>query len=734
MTLRNDQGDIVGTYEYEHQAVSAARLQVSGTYTLTRPPATLTAGTDTVIVIPTVPADPSGLVVTPLSPTVLVPSWTDNSDNEDNFVVERSIDGVTGWAVVFTGAPMSTSFPDINLNPETTYYYRAAATNAEGSSGYTSVVSGTTPAVGTVSPPSTDIPTLVRAEIESTFTILPQDVNGWTIYEPTPNTMVYYIDPINGDDATASPYASNAFPNMKEPTLVGLSTYKNLDAAWNGQSGDVWFLLKGGADHTFEGVTRGIPSGLSPTVRAVVAGYDVANSGMPRISRFLNSYMRYWKGTNNSALIGIDFDNEQRDPDHAAFLGWGNTSGVVVGGVGAYGIPGGEENVTNLIEGCRFNYCSLGLHYNLDTVVRRCTLLNHYSETSHAQGCYGARSNVLFEENILDHTGWWDSGEGPGNAAATIFNHNTYLSDSDHVLFRGNIFSRPSSIGTKFTANPAAATPIADSVDSIEASHILLEDNFYFDCEVGASLGGNDDRGTGARWEHIYVLNNFFADIGYSQQTNRTLGWGIEIKDWDTGVFSGNVLTGHDNDNVTNTYGLLVAGHVSDVSANGNVFYDLGSKAAATTTKSVIFRQATVDPSYTFSNANPMTNVSFDGNYIQNPTSLTELLETTCDSGVSYTSNTFYSTAPDTGAAFEELGVDMDFAAWNSSVGGTNSLAVVTFADPTRNAASYMGSIGLTATKQAFLDAIRAQSMTNWDPQLTGKPVVDYLRAGFVPV
>ena len=67
-------------------------------------------------------------------------------------------------------------------------------------------------------------------------------------------------------------------------------------------------------------------------------------------------------------------------------------------------------------------------------------------------------------------------------------------------------------------------------------------------------------------------------------------------------------------------------------------------------------------------------------------------------------------------------------------MGGTNTYGAVTFVDATRDQASYMTSIGLTGTKAAFIDAIRAQSIDNWNQQLTGGPVSAYMLAGFVPV
>lgn len=53
------------------------------------------------------------------------------------------------------------------------------------------------------------------------------------------------------------------------------------------------------------------------------------------------------------------------------------------------------------------------------------------------------------------------------------------------------------------------------------------------------------------------------------------------------------------------------------------------------------------------------------------------------------------------------------------------------YSDPTRSVATYMGSIGGTATFQGFVDAISAQSKDNWNPALTANAVNNYIRSGF---
>ena len=114
----------------------------------------------------------------------------------------------------------------------------------------------------------------------------------------------------------------------------------------------------------------------------------------------------------------------------------------------------------------------------------------------------------------------------------------------------------------------------------------------------------------------MFVLNNAITAGGESQQTRRTLGWGIDMQDWDTGVLAGNVFIGTDNPAVTNTYSWKLMGHTRDVSINHNVSFN-SSSSGETTAKAVLFKE-----DYDGS----IQNVSHHNNWIQNYSSTGEML------------------------------------------------------------------------------------------------------------
>lgn len=68
-------------------------------------------------------------------------SWQDNSTGETGFKIERSADGVSGWAQIDTAT--EAYYSDLDVNPGETWYYRVRAYDATSNSNYSNVANAT---------------------------------------------------------------------------------------------------------------------------------------------------------------------------------------------------------------------------------------------------------------------------------------------------------------------------------------------------------------------------------------------------------------------------------------------------------------------------------------------------------------------------------------------------------------------------------------------------------------
>jgi hypothetical protein len=93
------------------------------------------------------PAAPSSLLAQALSSIEIQLTWKDNATNEDNFLLERSTDGIT-FTQFNMRAANTTSFKVTGLAPGTTYTFRVRAKNAAGPSAYSNPATARTQLTG----------------------------------------------------------------------------------------------------------------------------------------------------------------------------------------------------------------------------------------------------------------------------------------------------------------------------------------------------------------------------------------------------------------------------------------------------------------------------------------------------------------------------------------------------------------------------------------------------------
>ena len=182
----------------------------------------------------TAPAAPSTLTA---SASATAPSsavnlrWSDNSNNEAAFLVERATGGGSYLQVASLGAN-ATTYADQNLLPSTTYTYRVRASNAAGFSGYTNAVSATT--TGQAAPA---VPTAVSPASGATNVSLDADLS-WSC------VGAQQYDVYFGTASAPALYASNlTSASQSLPRLAASTTYYWKVVGKNGAgstAGAVW--------------------------------------------------------------------------------------------------------------------------------------------------------------------------------------------------------------------------------------------------------------------------------------------------------------------------------------------------------------------------------------------------------------------------------------------------------------------------------------------------------------
>ncbi|MDI6787690.1 MAG: fibronectin type III domain-containing protein, partial [Planctomycetota bacterium] len=179
------------------------------------------------------PISPSGLVVTTVSLSQINLTWTDNSDNEVGFKIERK-EGIGGtYAQIDTVTTGITSYSNTSgLSANTTYYYQVRAYNTQGNSDYCGSANTTTLPLAVASP----TPSNALTNISLTPQIQWASAAGATSYD------VY----IGITTTNWSAVITNTINLYYSPTTLTFNTlyYWRVDAntSLGTTSGDIWLF------------------------------------------------------------------------------------------------------------------------------------------------------------------------------------------------------------------------------------------------------------------------------------------------------------------------------------------------------------------------------------------------------------------------------------------------------------------------------------------------------------
>ena len=551
---------------------------------------------------------------------------------------------------------------------------------------------------------------------------LPRDAEGWTIFTPSADSRLIYVSGSTGDDNSADYYllsdpAVGGHP-FHPAAVIPFRTYAAACALAREGYPD-WILFHRG--ETYDNVRIDLLSGRNEREYALTTCYGSGSlpllhpDGESRLINGLSSNIRYCAVT--------DLDGYAAAHDPAAY-----PPGTMPPrcGAGLDVLTGNGVIHHILFEGVRLRCFEGNVIQSYeqgvvrDITLRRCTVLDNFQgdrADGHCQGLFvGGVTGLFIEECVFDHNGWYSQDDGndtvelPGEA--TMFNHNTYIADCGDVTLRNNVFLRSSSIQNKFTANLG----IPDS-----SPNIALQGNLYVDGEIGISLGGNVD--TAYKFQGMTVTGNVFTEIGRSRPTNRTLGWGLDIADWDGGIVRDNYFIHNTTAAVDNTYAINISGGTRDVLITDNVIYGQNETGSNPWGNGIM-----VDHTFTKENISVRRNIIQEPGF---PMVIASFASAEDAYNVRFLGNRYFLP----GAAAEDpfrIGGDwLSFAQWSSRLHDNSEFAAAAFPDPGRDIAGYQALQGGPATIDAFILSCRTQNRDSWNDAYTAQTVTAWLKAGF---
>lgn len=563
---------------------------------------------------------------------------------------------------------------------------------------------------------------------------LPVDDQGWTIVEPAADSRLIYVSASEGNDDNGAVYAIKDAAVGERPLSPDgpIHPFKTLEKALeNARDGKPdWILLKRG--DVWRDTTVDMRSGRSASEPFVVRAYGEGErpvfKGRRGGVRFGNSKQGVQHAVLMDLVLYCSF-LDPKSPDYGVDKAEELSRTMASMGIGIHGGSREPAAENNLVENCMIRFSGFSCTGDpglpmMNCVFRRDVVLDKYPPTGHTMGMWGSSASVLLEECIFDHNGWLVQG-GRGTEGeigrAIALSHNTYCGNMYNTLFRGNIFTRPASMGNKFTANNRPAS----------SCRIMVENNLYVDGDIGISMGGN--KAGPLRWKDCRVTDNVMLDIGLTRPTNRPLAWYLDVYDWDGGLVAGNLLLHQCSQKQTGTYAIMIAsieakhtgkhagpaGHIRNVTVRDNVIHGLFSGGA-------VLNVANAE-------GGRIENIRIADNQIQMPGLETRLVAMMGKglSEVRLSGNTYYSDA-DKDACFRVNKAEMDFKQWKERAGEPDAqVDRIEYPDDTRSIQSYMKHLGLDPTHEAFYAEIRKQCRANWRPEFTAPVINDWMRAGF---
>ena len=551
-----------------------------------------------------------------------------------------------------------------------------------------------------------------------------RDPNGWTVVTPSSDSRIIYVSSKDGDDGKGAFVLGSDIPpgqTAQARLPAAAFPFKTIAKAKSllRPGYPDWLLLKAGdiwAEHigsvsdaggrstseprVFSSYETGDRPQLQPSP-ADIAGTSGAGGVIYHTGSAVTSHVYF---------IGLEIYNAARDPSSPSFIHDASrkAAGLDFPAIGWY-----DNGDDVLFEDCFIHFCSMGAEITTNGsssvatnfTIRRSIFADMYAINGHSQGMYTNRvSGAVIEENIFDHNAWNDDAGVP----ADIFNHHLYMANLAHSTVRNNVFLRAESLATKFISGA-----LNGAVD------VTIDNNFYFEGEVGISVGYQNAAGGadgtpsgGSVTNGLHITNNVLLQIDRDNPTGRGLGWGMDLKSVSNVELSGNIFSDFSATDSTYAINLQSADQTTCISSNvtieGNTLYRIKNQGIR------LFPQA------------GWSNVQIRNNAIQDG-GLGAVMQS--QSGtflpLTYSGNVYSASNPARFALVNNVEQIRD--QWIEASGETGStVRTVPYPNPGLNLDTYMAKFSLKLAD--LYAAVRKQSKATWNPAYTATAINNYIR------
>ncbi|MBN1919602.1 MAG: fibronectin type III domain-containing protein [Anaerolineae bacterium] len=209
-----------------------------------------TANATTSACPPAIPAAPTNLSATAASAMQINLTWTDASNNETGFKIERSANGANGWVEIATVGANVTVYSNTELTCGTPYYYRVRSYNTAGNSAYSNMANATTsacPPTIPAAPTNLSAAAVSTTQINLTWTDASSNESGFKIERSENGTSDWaeigtVSANVAGYNNTGLTSGTPYYYRVRAYNAAGNSTYSNIANAttWSDNAASVY--------------------------------------------------------------------------------------------------------------------------------------------------------------------------------------------------------------------------------------------------------------------------------------------------------------------------------------------------------------------------------------------------------------------------------------------------------------------------------------------------------------